>query len=61
MGHRRPEHGHHGVADELLHGPAEDLNTFLCSRPVCIQRVPDVLRVRSFRLPGEADQVHEEH
>ncbi len=58
---RRPEHGHHGVADELLDGASEALQIGLDPFVVCAQHGADVLRVGSVGPAREADEVDEEH
>ena len=60
MCHRRSEHGHHGVADELLHGAPEALDLARDARVVRAQRGTDVLRVGAVGARGEADEVDEE-
>ena len=60
MGDRSPEHGHDGVADELLHRPTEPLDLVLDLAVVFLQQVPNVLRIRSIRSGGEPDKIDEQ-
>ncbi len=55
------EHGHDGVADELLHRPAEALDVGLHALVVRAQRRADVLGVGAIGATREADEVDEEH
>ena len=61
MGYQRSEDSHNGVADELLHGPAEVLDLFLGRRMVRMQGVSDVFGIRSVGPAREADEVHKKH
>ena len=61
VGGRRAPHGHHGVADELLHGPAVPADDLRGHLEVAVQRRPDVLRVARFGERREAHEVGEEH
>ena len=59
--HRRPEHRHHRIPDELLHRPTVPLQHpphLLVVRP---QPRPHVLGIRLLRRSREADQVAEQH
>ena len=60
MGDRRAEQRHHGVADELLDGPAEALELGPQLRVVRREQAAHVLRVERLRAGGEADEVGEE-
>ena len=57
----RPEHGHDGVADELLDRPAEPLDVGLHALVVRAQRRADVLRIGPVRAIREADEIDEQH
>jgi hypothetical protein len=54
------EHGHHGVADELLHGAAEPLDLAPDAAVVPSQRLPHVLGVGLVEARGELDHVAEQ-
>ncbi len=58
--HRGPEHGHRGVAHELLQGPAPPVDLPAEQGVVGTEDGPHVLRVGPVGPRGEADQVHEE-
>jgi hypothetical protein len=58
---RRPEHRHRRVADELLHRPAEVLQTLAQDCVERGQRTADVLDVHPLAAAGEADEVGKEH
>ncbi len=58
--HRGAEHGHDGVADELLDRPAEALDVGLHALVVRAERRADVLGVGAVRSAREADEVDEE-
>ena len=57
---RGAEHGHHGVADELLDGAAEALELGADACVVGLEQPPHVLRIHLLRARGEADEVAEE-
>ena len=61
MRHRSTEHRHHGVADELLHGPAKMVDPLLGGALIGAQRVPHILGIGAVRPAREVDQVDEEH
>ncbi len=58
---RRAPHGHHGVADELLHGAAVQGDQPAAGLEVAGQQVADLLRVAGLGEGGEPDQVGEQH
>jgi hypothetical protein len=58
---RRAEHGHHRVADELLHDPAVLLDAAPDHRVIELERVADVLRVGAIGPRRDLDQVDEQH
>ena len=60
MGRRRTPHGHHGIADELLHAPAVALDDLARQVEVAGQGRTHVLRVAFFGKRREADQVGEQ-
>ena len=60
VGGGRAPHGDHGVADELLDDPAVPLHHARRALEVAVERLAHGLRVRSFREPGEADEVDEQ-
>ena len=60
MRDRRSEQRHDGVADELLHRPAEALELGTEMGVVGLQHGLDVLRVESLRASGEPHEVGEE-
>jgi hypothetical protein len=59
--HRRTEHRHDSVADELLDGPLEALDLLPQTSVVGPDASADVLRVGSVGSGGEADEVAEEN
>ena len=59
--HRRAEHRHHRIADELLHRPAVPLDLLPQPGVVRTEPRPHVLGIRAIRRGGEADQVAEQH
>jgi len=61
VGHRRSEHGHDGVADELLDDPAERFDPLPHRLVVGDEVALHVLDVRLLRRCGEAHQVAEQH
>jgi hypothetical protein len=58
---RSAEHGHHRVADELLHRSTEPDELFAHPLVVGLQRRAHVFRVSGIGARGERDQVDEEH
>jgi hypothetical protein len=60
VGDRRPEHGHHGVADELLRGTALPLDLLQHPEVEEAELAPDILGVGVLRIGGEPDQVTEQ-
>src|SRR2546427_373284 len=52
---------HHGVADELLHRPAEGFDLTTDTREVGSQDRANVFGIELLRPCGEADEVGEEH
>jgi hypothetical protein len=56
VGDRRPEHGHDGVADELLHRPAAAVELGAQARVERSDEPPLVLRVH-FERHGPSDRV----
>src|SRR5258708_6214621 len=61
MRDRRAEHGHDGVADELLEVASERLDGSFRRPVIRLEGIADVLRITVVRAPGEADQIDEEH
>ena len=59
--HGRAEHGHHGVADELLHRAAVALDLAPEQRVVRPDACPHVLGIRTRRGLREPDEIAEEH
>jgi hypothetical protein len=59
--HRRAEHCHHGVPDELLDRAAEVLEFFPQACVIRPEQAHDVLGVHLLGAGGEADEVGEEH
>jgi hypothetical protein len=57
---RRAVHGHDGVADELLDGPAVPLELLPQRLVVPAEKRPDVLRVEPLCTGGRADEVDED-
>ena len=60
LGDRRAPHGHHGVADELLHGSAVALDRLAAGLEVAGQQLADGLGVAAGGEGREADEVGEE-
>ncbi|HET6877683.1 MAG TPA: hypothetical protein VFH38_09160 [Jatrophihabitans sp.] len=60
-GRRGTPHGHHRVADELLHHPAVALDDRASGVEVSGEQFSDRLRILRLRQRGEADEVGEEH
>jgi hypothetical protein len=60
MSHRRTEHGHHSVTDELLHHAAVLLDARLRLLVVQLQDVPHVLGVGPVSARRRVDEVDEE-
>src|SRR5439155_10800618 len=60
VGHRSAEHGHHGVAHELLDGAFEPFDLATDRVVVRPKRGPDVLRIGPLGPGGEPDQVAEQ-
>ena len=60
VGDRRTEDGHHRVADELLHRPAETLDLLFHACVIRTQPRADILWIGLLRRSGEPDQVDEE-
>ena len=58
---RRPPHGHHGVADELLDGAAVELDQPPCGVEVAREELAHLLGVARLGERREADEVGEEH
>ena len=61
VGDRRAEHGHHGVADELLDHAAVLVDPASDHRVIELEGVADVLRVGVIGLRGELDEIDEQH
>ena len=59
--HRNPEHGHHRVADELLHRPAVPLDDRLDPLEVAVEDRAERLGVDRFPERGRAGDVAEDH
>ncbi len=59
--HRSPEHGHHGIPDELLHRPAVRFD--LRAHTLVVRPDPraHILGIRPLGCGGEPDQVAEQH
>ena len=55
------EHGHHGVADELLDDPTVGLDELVRSLEVGVDDGAHVLGVEALRQDGEVDEVGEQH
>jgi hypothetical protein len=60
VGDRGAEHGHDGVADELLDHPAERFDLGLDPGVIGPKGGSDVLGIGLVRAGGELDQVHEQ-
>ena len=60
VGDRSAEHGHHGVADELLDRAAEALELVAQPRVVGPEQRAHLLGIHPLRARGEADEVGEE-
>src|SRR5262245_24388540 len=60
LGHRGAPHGHHGVADELLHRAAEAFDHLPSGVEVAGEQLPNLLGVPVFGERGEPDEVGEE-
>ena len=60
MRHRRPEHRHHRIPDELLHRPPVPLDLLTQTGVVRAQASPHILRIRLLRRRRKADQVAEQ-
>ena len=60
-GHGRSPNGHHGVADELLDGPAVALDQGPAAVEVMAQKLADLLGIAVLAQRGEPDQVGEQH
>ncbi len=60
-GRRRPPHGHHRIADELLDAAPVELDQPSARVEVPREQRADFLRVARLRQRGEPDQVGEEH
>ena len=61
MRDRRAEHGHHRVADELLHRAAEVLDLMLQARVVRAQSRAYVLGIGAIGARREADEIDEQN
>ena len=61
FGDRGAPHGHHRVADELLHRPAVALDQTAAGLEVAGEELADVLGVAGLGERGEADQVGKEN
>ena len=61
VSHGRAEHGHHGIADELLDDAAERLDLGANPGEVRRQDRPDVLRVEALCPRSETDEIGEEN
>jgi hypothetical protein len=57
----QPEHGHHRVADELLHDPTVRLDVLVPPHEVRVDHAADVLGVEVLGEHREVDQVGEQH
>ncbi len=57
---RNPEHGHHGVPDELLHGAAVTLERRLGEREPAGHDAAERFRIESLAESGRADDIGEE-
>ena len=57
---RSAEHGHHRVADELLHDAAERFELFADGVVVRREQCTDVFRVEALGLAGEPDEIDED-
>src|SRR5512133_1015003 len=58
--HRRSEEGYDGIADELLHRPAEALELLANARVIVRQEGANVFGVEPFRLGRRADEIAED-
>jgi hypothetical protein len=61
MRDRRAEERHHGVADELLHRPAEALELRAQAFPVRSEHRAHVFRIELLGTGGEPDEIGKEH
>ena len=59
--HRHAEHGHHRIADELLHAPAVPLHDRLHPLEIARQQRPQPLGIERLAQLGRAGEVAEEH
>ena len=59
--HRHAEHGHHGVADELLHAAAVPLHDRLHPLEIAREQRPQPLGIERLTQLGRAGQVAEQH
>src|SRR5205823_15121182 len=58
---RRAEEGHHGIADELLHGGSESLELVTEALVVRLKQRANVLGIHLVRALGEADEIGEQN